>query len=78
MGTYNGDQGAMESSSYASTSSAPIGIGPRSPTTATGKGTDTLIMMGTVTSGMWLNHVVVVNKGELIQGMYGRPGLPCR
>jgi hypothetical protein len=68
MGAYNGDQGAMDSSFYASTSP---GIGMRTPTTATRKGTDTLIMMGTGTSGMWFNHVVVVNKSELIQGMYG-------
>jgi hypothetical protein len=70
MGAYNRDQGAMGSSFYASTSSAPAGIGGRTPTTATRKGTDTLIMMGTGTSGMWYNHVVVANKGESIQGMY--------
>ncbi|PVF99818.1 hypothetical protein CPB86DRAFT_261805 [Serendipita vermifera] len=45
-----------------------VGIVPRSPTTASKKGTETLILMGTNTSGMWMNHIVVATKTEPIQG----------
>jgi hypothetical protein len=45
-----------------------MGIVPRSPTTASKKGTETLILMGTGTSGMWMNHIVVATKTEPIQG----------
>ncbi|KAG8806927.1 hypothetical protein FRC17_004722 [Serendipita sp. 399] len=54
-----------------------IGIGPRSPTTSSRKNSEAVILMGTGSSGMWLNHLVVATKGEPIQGAYHiDPNLP--
>ena len=67
--------GSSFSGPGASTGSGSIVVGPRTPTGITRKGVDTLVMMGAGENGMWLNHVVVVNKGELIQGIYGQSPL---
>ena len=73
-GAYSPGQESVTESMYstAGSSSGPghLGIGPRSPTTASRKGTETVILLGTGHSGMWLNHVVVATKEKLIQGAF--------
>ncbi|CCA71249.1 hypothetical protein PIIN_05188 [Serendipita indica DSM 11827] len=73
-GAYSPGQESMSESTYSvpGSSSGPghLGVGPRSPTTASRKGTETVILLGTGHSGMWLNHVVIATKEKLIQGAY--------
>jgi hypothetical protein len=60
---------ADSSFSVPSTSAETSAFPPRSPTAPSGgkSRVDTLIMMGTGTSGSWLNHVVVTTKSEDIK-----------
>jgi len=65
MGTpYTPEPGAGPSTS------AGLAGQSRSPTVGSRRGTETVIMIGTGSSGMWLNHIVCATKSEPIQGQY--------
>lgn len=65
MGTpYTPESGAGPSRS------AGVAGQSRSPIVGSRKGMETVIMIGTGSSGMWLNHIICATKSEPIRGTY--------